>query len=160
MVQRLIRRTQRSKRREQRKEALQAPLLTPPSPVLHAHEAFYSDYYEDWIDVTEEASHDYLLPTHVINVAPRSTYAPAEASGLVLQNGPNNIKQAVLAIRDLSTDLHEHSCTFHGIRDLVLAQNPDVHVFSLKKLLVNNENIDHHIFPEDVRSFAHNYFKQ
>ena len=102
---------------------------------------------------------NYLLPAHVTNVASRTIDALAEASGVVLQNAPRNIKQAVLAIRDLSTDLHKHAHTVHGIKDLVLAQNRDVHVLSLKNL-VNAENIDQEIFPEDERAFAHNYFKQ
>ena len=49
--------------------------------------------------------------------------------------------------------------TVHGIKDLLLAQNRDVHVLVLKKL-VNGETIDQDIFPEDVRAFAGNYFKQ
>ena len=47
----------------------------------------------------------------------------------------------------------------HGIKDLVLAQNRDVHVLALKKL-VQCESIDHDIFPENVREFARNYFRQ
>ena len=64
-----------------------------------------------------------------------------------------------MAIRSVSTELHEYAHTVHGIKDLVLAQNRDVHVLSLKKL-VNGENIDQDIFPDDVRAFARNYFKQ
>ena len=64
-----------------------------------------------------------------------------------------------MAIRSVSTELHEHVHTVHGIKDLVLAQNRDVHVLALKKL-VNGENIDQDMFPEDVRVFARNYFKQ
>ena len=123
--------------------------------VLHAHENFYPYYPEDWIDVTEEASHDYLLPTHVTNVASCTTYALAEANAVVIQNVPNNIKQVLLAIRSL----HEHAHSVHGIKDLVLAQNRDVQILSLKRL-VNNGNIDQNMFPEDVRAFARNYFKQ
>ena len=122
-VHEVIRRTERTKRREKQREGWQAPMPPPPPPVLHAHEDFYPAYPEDWIDVTEEASHDYLLPSHVTNVASRTTYALAENSGAVLQKAPNNVKQAVLAIRSLSTDLHERSHTVHGIKDLELAQN-------------------------------------
>ena len=105
-VQRIVGRPERTKRREKQKEALEAPLPTPPPPVLHAHEYFYPDYPEDWIDVSEEASSDYLLPTHVTKVASRTTYDQAEASRPVLQNVTTNTKQAVLAIRDMGTDLH------------------------------------------------------
>ena len=105
--------------------------------------------------MTEEASHDYFLPTHVTNVASRTTYELAETCGAVLQNAPNNIRQAVFAIRSISTELHVHAYTVHGIKGLVLA----VHILPLKKL-VNNENIDQDSFPEDVRAFPCNYFKQ
>ena len=87
--------------------------------------------------MTEEASHDYLLPTHVANVASRTTYALTETNGTTLQSAPSNVKQAVLAIKSVSTELHEHTHTVHAIKDLVLAQNRDVHVLALKKL-VNN----------------------
>ena len=64
-----------------------------------------------------------------------------------------------MAFRDIDTELHEHAHTLHGIKDLVLAQNRDVHVLALNKL-VECESIDHDIFPEDVREFARNYFCQ
>ena len=76
-----------------------------------------------------------------------------------MQNVPGHIRRAALAIHSVSTELHEHTHTIHGIKDLLLAQNRDVHVLVLKKL-VNGENIDRDIFPEDVRAFARNYFKQ
>ena len=41
-------------------------------PKLQTHGDFYPDYPEDWIDVTEEARQDYLLPTHVANVPSHS----------------------------------------------------------------------------------------
>ena len=72
LVQGIIRRTQRIKRQEKQKEAFQEPLPPLPLTVLHAHEEFYPDYPEDWIDVTEKASDDYLLPTQVANI--RITY--------------------------------------------------------------------------------------
>ena len=117
------------------------------------------NYPEDWIGVTEEARHDYLLPTHATNVASRTTDDLANTEGAALQNAPTHIKQTVLAIRSVNTALHEHTHTVHGIKDLVLAQNRDVHVLALKKL-VHREEKSQDIFPEDVRTFARNYFKQ
>ena len=155
----VIRRAQRDQRRNQRQKALEAPLPQPPSTVLHAHEDFYPDYPEDWIDVTEEAHHDYLLPTHITNVPSRTTYDLANTDGKTMQNVPSHIRQAALAVHSVGTELHEHTHTIHGIKVLLLAQNRDVHVLVLKKL-VNGETIDQDIFPEDVRAFARNYFKQ
>ena len=159
IVQRVIRRAQRDQRRNQRQKALEAPLKQPPPTVLHAHEDFYPDYPEDWIDVTEEAHHDYLLPTHITNVPSRTTYDLANTDGKTMQNVPGHIRQAALAVHSVGTELHEHTQTIHGIKELLLAQNRDVHVLVLKKL-VNGETIDQDIFPGDVRAFARNYFKQ
>ena len=69
------------------------------------------------------------------------------------------VRQAALAIKDIDTELHENANTVHGIKDLLLAQNRDVHVLAIKKL-VAQESIDYDIFPEDVRAFARNYYKQ
>ena len=159
LVQRVVRCTQRNRRRDKQKDALQAPLPPPPPPILHAHEDFYPDYPEDWIDVTEKAQCDYLLPTHVINVASRTTYKLTNTEEPAQQSAPAHVKQAVMAIHSVSTELHEHAHIVHGIKDLVLAKNRYVHVLALKKL-VNGENIDQDFFPEDVRAFARNYFKQ
>ena len=122
LVQRVIRRIQRVKRRDKQIGALQVPLPPPPPPILHAHEDFYPDYPGDWIDVTEEARCDYLLPTHVTNVASRTTYDLTNTEGTALQNAPTHVKQAVMAIRSVSTRLHEHAHMVHGIKDLVLAK--------------------------------------
>ena len=155
----MIRRTKRAKRQAKQNEALQVPLPPLPPPILHAHEDFYHDYPEDWIDVTEEARHDYQLPTHATNVASLTTYDLANTEGAALQIAPTHIKQAVMAIGSVNTELHEYTHTVHGIKDLVLAQNREVHVLALKKL-VHGEDISQDIFPEDVRTFARNYFKQ
>ena len=56
-------------------------------------------------------------------------------------------------------ELHEHANTVHGLKDLLLAQNRDVHVRAIKKL-VTQESINHDVFPENGRAFASNYYKQ
>ena len=72
---RVARRRKRRQAAEKRERALRAPLPETPMPTLQTHEDFYPDYPEDWIDVTEEARQDYLLPTHVANVPSRKTFA-------------------------------------------------------------------------------------
>ena len=47
LVQRVIRRSKRAKRRAKRIEALQRPLPSTPPPILHAHEDFYPEYPEE-----------------------------------------------------------------------------------------------------------------
>ena len=96
-----------------------------PVPNIQSHSRFYPDYPEDWIDVTEEASEDYLLPTPVANVPSRTIYFVTDAKGPTLRNAPPGVRHSVMALRDINT--------IHGIKDLVLAQNRDVHVLAIKK---------------------------
>ena len=102
---------------------------------------------------------DYLLPTHAVNVPSRTVYSVAGASAARLQGTPSGVRDSIMALRDIDTELHEHAHTVHGIKDLVLAQNRDVHVLALKKLVLS-ESINHDIFPENVREFARNYYRQ
>ena len=76
-----------------------------------------------------------------------------------MKKAPSGVKQDILAIRDLDTELHDHANTVHGVKDCVSAQNSDVQSLALNKL-VQHENIDKDLFPEDVRALARNYFKQ
>ena len=123
-VLRIVLRTQRIKRRENKRRL----------SVLHCRRLFHMSCTPTRISILiilKTGVLDNLLPTHVTNVASRTT----------------NIKQAVLVIQDLSTDLHEHAHTIHGIKDLVIAKIRDIHVLALKKL-VQHENIDHDFFSE------------
>ena len=136
-----------------------APLPPPPPLALQPHEESYPDHPEDWIDVTAEAREDYLLPTHAVNVPSRTVYSVAGASAARLQGTPSGVRDSIMALKDIDTELHEYAHTVHGIKDLVLAQNRDMHVLALKKLVLS-ESIDHDIFPENVREFARNYYRQ
>ena len=156
---RVLRRAQRANRREQQAKALAAPLPPMPPPVLQPHEDFYPNYPEDWIDVTTEASEDYLLPTHAVNVPSRTIYSVAGANTATLQNTLFDVRESIMALKDIDTELHEHTHTVHGIKNSVLAQSRDVHELALKKL-VQCESIDNDVFPENVREFARNYFRQ
>ena len=159
LVRPILRRKQRASKRSQQAEALTAPLPPPPPLGSAIHTSFYPDYLEDWIAVTEETSEDYLMPTHAANVPSRTIYSVIETNTVTLRNAPSGIPHSVMALRDINTELHEHTITVHGIKDLVLAQNLDLHVLAIKKLVMN-EPIDNEIFPEDVREFARNYFRQ
>ena len=110
----VIRRRKRRQAAEKRERALQAPQPEAPMPTLRTHEDFYPDHPEDWIDVTEEARQDSL----------DETVEQAMASA------PTVVRQAALAIKVINTELHEHANTVHGIKDLLLAQNRDVHVLA------------------------------
>ena len=155
----VARRRKRRRAAEKWEKALRAPLPEAPMPTLQLHEDIYPDYSENCIDVTEEARHDYLLPTHVANVPSRKTHALDETVEQAMVSAPRVVRPAVLAIKEIDTELHEHANTVHGIKDLLLTQNRDVHVLAIK-LLVAQESIVHDVFLEDVRAFARNYHKQ
>ena len=93
------------------------------------------------------------------NVPSRTIYSVAGTNNATLQNSPCGVRESIMALKDIDTELHEYTHTVHGIKDLVLAQNRDVHVLALKKL-VQCESIDNDVFPKNVREFARNYFRQ
>ena len=95
------------------------------------------------------------MPTHATNMTSRTTYSLSETSCPVVQNASSGEKQTILAIHHLDTELHEHANTVHDVKDLMIVQNRDVHVVALKKIVLHQD-----IFPQDVRVFARNYFKQ
>ena len=49
-----------------------------------------------------------------------------------MATAPTVVKQAALTIKHIDTELHGHSNSVNGIKDLFMAQNRDVHVFALK----------------------------
>ena len=114
LVRRILRQKQRANKRAKQAEALATPL--PPLPPLESqvHPSFYPDYPEDWIDVTEEASEDYLLPTHVANVPSQTIYSVTGTNPTTLVNAPSGIRHSVMALQDINTKLHEHTNTVHG----------------------------------------------
>ena len=64
-----------------------------------------------------------LLPTHIANVPSRTTYPLNGAEKQALNTAPKYVKQMTFAINSVSMELHEHSKTVHGLKDLLLAQN-------------------------------------
>ena len=123
------------------------------------HDDFYPDYSEDWIDFAEAVGSDYLVTSHVTNVPSQTTHALNELSDKAVQSAPSGVSVVVLALRDLDSELHEHANTMHGVKDLLLDQNRDVHELAINNLVLN-QPIDHDKFPEDVREFPRNSFKQ
>ena len=93
------------------------------------------------------------------NVPSRATYALDETVEQAMVSAPTVFRKAALTIKEMNTELHEYANTVHGIKDLLLAQNQEMHVLDIKKL-VAQESIDHDVFHEDVRAFARNYHKQ
>ena len=67
-------------------------------------------------------------------------------------------KQADI-LRTIETELHEHHLTKYGLRDLHMAQNRDVHLLALKKLM-RNEPLEEPMFPDEVQDFAKRYYHQ
>ena len=67
-------------------------------------------------------------------------------------------KQADI-LRTIETELHEHHLTKYGLRDLHMAQNRDVHLLALKKLM-RNEPLEEPMFPDEVQDFVKRYYHQ
>ena len=52
-------------------------------------------------------------------------------------------------LKTIGTELQEHHLTKYGLRDLHLAQNRDVHLLALKKLM-KDEPLEDAMFPEET----------
>ena len=76
-----------------------------------------------------------------------------------LRRLPMQCQEQADVLRLVGTELHEHQSTMRGLKDLHLAQNRDVHLLALKKLM-KNEPLDDTLFPEDVQDFAKRYYHQ
>ena len=142
-----------------RDKAMKAPLPTLPTPELAMPADFYPEYPEDWLELTEEYQRDYLLPTHAANVPSRTTHPLTGEEKRATDTAPEYVKQMAFVVNSVSMELHEHANTVHGLKDMLLAQNRDVHILAIKKLAMQ-ESIDHDLFPENLRAFARNYYKQ
>ena len=64
-----------------------------------------------------------------------------------------------LATNEVNLELHENAITVHCLNDLLLAQNRNLHILAIKKL-VAKESIDNELFSENVPVFVKNYYKQ
>ena len=76
-----------------------------------------------------------------------------------LRRLPTQCQEQADVLRLVRTELHEHQSTMRGLKDLHLAQNRDLHLLALKKLL-KNETLEDILFPEDVQDFAKQYYHQ
>ena len=134
---------------------MKAPLPLLPTPELAMPADFYPEYPENWLELTEEYQRDYSLPTHAANVPSRTTYPLTGEEKQATDTAPEYVKQMAFVVNSVSMELHEHANTVQGLKDLLLAQNRDVHILAIKKL-VTQESIDHDIFP----AFARKYYNQ
>ena len=83
------------------------------------------------------------------------TVEPDPAVGemtVVCQNQAN-------VLRTIGTESHEHHLTKCGLKDLHLAQNRDVHLLALKRLM-KDESLKDAIFPEVVKDFSKRYYNK
>ena len=142
-----------------RDKGMRAPLPALPSPDYSIPAEQFPEYPEDWLELNEEHRQDYLLPTHAASVPLRTTYPLTGEETQAASTAPECVKQMAFVINSVCMELHEHANTVHGLKDLLLAQNRDVRVLAIKKLLTQ-ESIYHDIFSEKERVFARNYYKQ
>ena len=100
-------------------------------------------------------------PSHILSI---TTGVPPERLDTgepdpVLEGMPLECQRQAHALRTVGTELHEHFLTRRGLKDLHLAQNRDVHLLALRKL-IKGEPLEDTMFPEDVQDFARRYFHQ
>ena len=77
----------------------------------------------------------------------------------VLRRLPTQSQEQADVLKLVGTELDEHQSTMRGLKDLLLAQNSDVHLQALKKLS-KNEPLDDILFSKDVQDFAKRYKHQ
>ena len=76
-----------------------------------------------------------------------------------LRRLPLQCQEQADVLRLVGTELHEHQSTKRGLKDLHLAQNRDVQLLALKKLM-HSDPLDDNLFPKDVQDFAKRYYHQ
>ena len=64
-----------------------------------------------------------------------------------LRSLPVECQKQADVLRTIDAELHEHHLTKYGLRDLHMAQNRDVHLLALKKLM-KNEPLEGPMFPD------------
>ena len=69
-----------------------------------------------------------------------------------LRRLPMQCQEQADVLRLVGTELHEHQSTMRGLKDLHLAQNRDVHLLALKKLMKNE--YDRHAPAVPARDFV------
>ena len=74
-----------------------------------------------------------------------------------LRRLPRQCQEQADVLRLVGTELHEHQPTMRGLKDLHFAQNRDVHLLALKKLM-KSESLDDILFLEDEQDFAKPYY--
>ena len=100
-------------------------------------------------------------PSHILSITTEVPPARLDTGepDPVLEEMPPECQRQAHALRTVGTELHEHFLTRRGLKDLHLAQNRDVHLLALRKLM-NGEPLEDTMFPEDVQDFARRYFHQ
>ena len=68
-----------------------------------------------------------------------------------LRRLPTQCQEQADVLRLVETELHEHQLTMRGLKDLHLAQNRDVHLLALNKLM-KNEPLEDSLFPPRGRA--------
>ena len=119
---RIARRTKKETNKKRRSEDLRTPL--PPLPTPSFTECPH--YPGDKIDLTEECRQDYLIPSDITSISSRTSYAVTGKEGRSLETAPSLAKRTNFAIKTIAPELHEHTNTIYGIKDILLAQNRDV----------------------------------
>ena len=100
-------------------------------------------------------------PNHILSITAK--VPPARIDTTVpdptLGEFPIECRTQTNVLRTIGTEQQEHHLTKYGLRDLHLAQNRDVHLLALTKLM-KDEPLEDAMFPEEVQDFAERYYTQ
>ena len=85
--------------------------------------------------------------------------ARIDATDSTLSELPIECQMQANVLRTVGTELHEHHLNKHGLRDLHLAQNRDMHLLALRKLM-KNEHLESCISRRSTRLRRTNYHQK
>ena len=96
-------------------------------------------------------------PNCILSITTRMPPARIDITDPTLSELPVECQMQAATLRTIGTELHEHHLTKYGLRYLHLAQNRDMHLLALKKLM-KNEPLEDPVFPDVVQNFAKRFY--
>ena len=98
-------------------------------------------------------------PNCILSITTRVPPARKDVTDPTMSKLPIECQIQADVLRTIGTELHEHHLTKYGLKDLHLAQNRDMHLLALKKLM-RKEPLEDPVFPDEVQDFAKRYYIQ
>ena len=106
---------------------------------------------------TKPAFEEDKRPNCILSITTRGPPARKDVTNPTLSELPIECQIQADVLRTIGTELHEHHLTKYGLKDLHLAQNRNMHLLALKKLM-NNEFLQDPVLLNEVQDFAKRYY--